>query len=48
MVPDKHRNLHRNQTINNTYNNHHINDKNFATIRHQTTEKKLPLQVIKN
>jgi len=46
MVPDKHRHLHRNQTNTNTYNNHQINDKNFATISHQTTEK-LGLQVIK-
>jgi len=49
MVPDKHRHLRRNQTITNTYNNHQINDKNFATISHQTTEKLgLGLQVIKN
>jgi len=43
MVPDKHRHLHQNQTITNTYNNHQINDKNFATVSHQTT-KKLGLQ----
>ena len=42
MVHDNHRHLHRNQTITNTYNNHQINDKIFATISHQTTEKIRP------
>ena len=47
MVPDKHRHLHQTITNRPTYNNHQINEKNFATISHQTTEK-LGLQVIKN